>query len=347
MTYFQASSAIKIRLPSSLTKGYWAIEEQLQKTTYAVPFLAALMTVACSKPTDKNTLLDLLSSKIAITSEQFEKTLASLMAKKIILPTDESPFANINKWKKAGWDDAADYHFFTWDAPFLDYSKEGQGHDIDRKKMIDYQALQSDTERFKKYEGDLFEMALPSLDFPLPGIELLSVVEKIKYLLACVLGQKGEKACHWSDTPLIRRTSPSGGSRHPTEGYFITGNIHEMEQGFYHIQTYPTALRLLSTGGIDILETFISKPISSSTLGAVVLTTVFERNMYRYREPRTFRTVHMDIGHILASIEALGYELGLKVTVHLQLNEEPILKRIGTSKLKEGVMAMVTIQEVR
>lgn len=136
MKYIQASTAIKIRLPSTMTGHYWAIEEQTQKTTYAVPFLAALMTVACAKPINKIALFELLSSKISAQQERFEKTLASLISNKIVIPIDkvDTTITHINQWKKAGWDHASDYHFFTWDAPFLDYSKEGQGHDIDRKK---------------------------------------------------------------------------------------------------------------------------------------------------------------------------------------------------------------------
>src|ERR1700722_1275762 len=178
MEYLQASIAIKIRFPSAMTERYWAIEEQTQKTTYAVPFLAALMTVACAKPIDKGALFEFLLSKIAIQPELFEKTLASLMAKKIIFSNDEAIAAitYIYKWKEAGWDDAANYHFFTWDAPFLDYSKEGQGHDIDRKKMMRYQELQPDIERFKKYDGNLLEIGLPSFATPFSEIENLAVV---------------------------------------------------------------------------------------------------------------------------------------------------------------------------
>ena len=211
--------------------------------------------------------------------------------------------------------------------------------------MTHYQSLHPDTERFKKYEGTLFEIGLPSFDNPDSGIENASLVERIKYLLVCVFGKKGEKPCHWSDTPLIRRTSPSGGSRHPTEGYFLTGALQGIEQGFYHIQTDPPALRCLDACNDD-LRASVSQKQSFPILGTIILTTVFERNMYRYREPRTFRTVHMDIGHNLASIEALGGALGLKTTIQLRVNEEVILKSIGASKLDEGVIAIVTIQEV-
>jgi hypothetical protein len=60
----QASTAIKIRFPSTMTKNCWAIEEQMQKTAYAVPFLAALMVVATAKPTQKQELFAFLSREL-------------------------------------------------------------------------------------------------------------------------------------------------------------------------------------------------------------------------------------------------------------------------------------------
>lgn len=339
----QTSPSIKIRFPNSVTQNHWAIEEQIQKTAYAVPFLAALMAVASAKPIEKSALFEFLSAKVSTRSDILEKTLSSLLDKKIILPTtgSETICNNIQNWKKSGWADAADYHFFTWDAPFLDYSKEGGGHEIDRKKMVHFQSLQPDIKRFKKYGGDLFEIPLPSLDISYSEIKRQPLSTKIQFLLSCVFGKKGEKACHWSDVPLIRRTSPSGGSRHPSEGYFLTGGIQGIEKGFYHVQTDPPILRRISDDASE-LENFESQ---RTAMGMIVLTTIFERNMYRYREPRTFRTVHIDVGHLLTSIEALSHELGMKTTIQLHMNEERILKRIGASKLEEGAMAQVILHE--
>src|ERR1700722_19343742 len=86
MEYLQASIAIKIRFPSAMTENYWAIEEQTEKTTYAVPFLAALMAVACAKPIEKSALFAFMFSKVSTSPEVLEKTLSSLLDKKIVLP---------------------------------------------------------------------------------------------------------------------------------------------------------------------------------------------------------------------------------------------------------------------
>ncbi len=346
--YLQTNITIKLRFPCPMTKNYWAIEELSEKKLYAVPFIGALMVAACAKPITKSTLFEFLASKLNIQTEQFENALKSLISKNIIIFSEKQEdyrtlFDNFLNWTKSGWEDAANYHFFTWDAPFLDYTKEGEGHDIDRKKMIKYQSLEPDTQRLKKYNTSLKNIPLPSLNSSIAEVQDYKISEKIKYLLAFTFGKKGEKSCHWiDDVPLIRRTSPSGGSRHPTEGYFLSIGLADIQKGFYHIQTDPISLSLIEDKS-SYLNDLVEK--DSLVIGAIVLTSVFERNMYRYREPRTFRTIHMDIGHILATIEILAQEFGIKTRIHLNFNEDALLKKMGASILEEGVMAILTLHK--
>ncbi len=349
--HLQTNAMIKIRFPSPLTKDCWAIEEPSQKSLTAVPFIVVLMSVACVKPIAKSSLFEFLLSKVNFKVEQLEKILKELFTKNIITFVEVGDIPLVNNflnWTKFGWGEAANYHFSTWDASFLDYSKEGGGHDFERKLMAEYQKLEPDTSRFKIHEGSQDRIELPDLG-SLSAFDLQkesSVLTRIKYLLSFAFGKKGEKSCHWNDTPLIKRTSPSGGSRHPTEGYFFPVGLQEMKKGFYHVQTEPTSLSLLSGEKEDFLAKFnIENDPQLPVCGAIILTTVFERNMYRYREPRTFRTIHMDIGHILETLELLGKEFSLKTRIHLSFNEDAILQQIGASKLDEGVMAVVTLHE--
>jgi SagB-type dehydrogenase family enzyme len=343
MSYLQTNNLVKIRFPSSFTKNYWTIEEKSKKTIFAVPKLAVLIALACAKPMTKDDLLDFLLDKQQADRDKIEKTLDSLLSKNIILSSEIFPQSNAwMNWKKSGWEAAADYHFFTWDAPFLDYSKDGGGHDRDRKNMVQYQEAQPDDQRCKVYKEFLDRQNLPvPTEFASLEIKNLLLSDKIKLLLSLAFGKKGEKACHWSDVPLIRRTSPSGGSRHPTEGYFLS-HTYGISKGWHHIQADPASLVYLSplSQEVDFLENE-----SSAHLGAIVLTSIFERNMYRYREPRTFRTIHMDAGHILETIESAGNELGFEIKVSMNFDENAILKKIKASKFEEGVMAIVTLKE--
>lgn len=346
---YQSSLAIKVRFPNQRTQSLWTIEEQTKKTTYAVPFLAVLICVFCVQKLSKEKLFKLINSKISVNKQVFEKTLESLVQRKIIFSEShfDSMLEDIKNWKASGWGDAAEYHFYTWDAPFLDYSKEGNGHEIDREKMRHFQKQQADTFRCKKYDKSKKRIPLPSIkNLSVNEIECMSVKDRLKFLLACVFTKIGEKACHWTKIPLVRRTSPSGGCRHPSEGYFAPSKYLKMEKGCYHVQIDPAELCLLNTQfDHSSLIASTEEVNSCNYLGAIIISTIFERNMYRYREPRTFRTVHMDVGHILASINLLCGELGFRSTPYLQFGEENILNIIGASKLKEGIMAMLVLSQ--
>lgn len=349
--YFQTSPTTKLRFPSPMTENHWAIEEPAQKILYAVPFIAALMIVACVKPISKKDLFEFLVLKQSVSIELLEKTFKSLVSKKILILTEmhkipDPLLENFLNWVKSGWDDAANYHFFTWDAPFLDYTKEGKGHEVDRKRMVDYQQLEPDIERYKIYEAIQADLPLPCLNsaYVNEGSDKEKFSSQVRYLLSLTFGKRGEKPCHWTEIPLIRRTSPSGGSRHPTEGYFLSYDNRDIPKGLYHIQTERPTLRWISAGDSEFFERPALNKYSSP-YGAIILTSVFERNMYRYREPRTFRTIHMDIGHILSTIELLAKKFGIGTCIHLKFNETSILQHLKSSKLDEGVMAVVTLHE--
>jgi len=349
----QTNITTKLRFPSSLTGNYWAVEELIEKKLYAIPFIGALLVVACAQPITRSDLFQFLASKKKIDLEKLEKTLESLISKNIIIPIENQEahrplFDNFRNWVKSGWENAAYYHFFTWDTLFLDYTKEGEGYEIDRKKMKNYESLEPDVQRLKKYEAPIRSLKLTSLDL-LPCAEEVksySISEKTKYLVSLAFGKKGQKECHWNNIPLIRRTSPSGGSRHPTEGYFLSMAVQGIEKGLYHVQTDPISLSLISSNITNLSRDFTLKEEKEFyPIGVIFLTSVFERNMYRYREPRTFRTIHMDIGHILSTIEILGYELGIKTKIQLNCPESSLLEYIGVSTFEEGVMAAVTLYE--
>lgn len=352
LIHIQTNKTIKLRFPSPMTENYWTIEEPMLKTLYAVPFLAVMIAVGCANPIAKSNLFELILSKFNTSYENVEKTLTSLMSKQIIITVDEKEVCNalcnnFLKWVKSGWGDAANYHFFTWDAPFVDYTKIGEGFDIDRKIMKEYERLESDTERYKKYTVEK-NIQLPSFDIISSNkfFKHYTIEERVKHILSIAFGKKGEKSCHWNDIPLIRRTSPSGGSRHCTEGYFLSINVKEIEHGFYHIQTEPPSLSLISSCSQFLLNEFVVEELLDfPIIGAIILTSFFERNMYRYREPRTFRTIHMDVGHILTTIETVAKEFHIKTQIHLSFDEKAILQCIGASNLEEGPMAILTLYE--
>jgi len=341
MSYFQTSGLVKIRFPSHLTSGLWTVEEKLKKSTFSIPKLAFFLILICVEPRKKCDILSFLRKRRIIRDSnadtgQIESILDQLVINHIIVPftpqQDHSSF-NPDKWKSRDWDAAAHYHFFTWYIPFLNYSEGQSGYARSSQNMLQYHLEQPDDQRFKSYDTFLYRELL-SYSQNTPS----SLKEKLHLIFLLAFTKIREVPCHWSKIPLIRRTSPSGGSRHPTEGYFLS-KIKEIPPGLHHIQMDPPQLVHLSVN----TDTNFLEVCDSNTIGFIILTSIFERNMYKYRGSRAFRVIHMDIGHIIGTIEQLGLIFGMKTHVHFNFNELKLLESIGVSKSQEGVMAVISM----
>ncbi len=104
----------------------------------------------------------------------------------------------------------------------------------------------------------------------------------------------------------LRKAVPSGGARHPIEFYVVVGDeVAGIEAGIYHynvrhhrldaIEVSCASLKALQEAS-SVLPRSRSKPFGF----AFIHTCRFERSMYRYREPRNYRVMQFDLGHIHA-----------------------------------------------
>ena len=75
----------------------------------------------------------------------------------------------------------------------------------------------------------------------------------------------------------------------------------------------------------------------------IVLTSRFSRNMYRYREPRTFRTVHMDVGHLSGSVMLLASAIGLQTKADDVTNAARTETHLGLDWLEEGAQYAIAV----
>jgi SagB-type dehydrogenase family enzyme len=169
-------------------------------------------------------------------------------------------------------------------------------------------------------------------------------------LISLGFGATGFLAPVTDAAPLLRRTSPSGGARHPSEGYVIVLDVPGVEPGWYHVTMQPFSLRRLVGRPKDPVElhqlfpqTFERFPLEVRCL--IVVTSRFERNMYRYREPRTFRTVHMDAGHIAGTIKIAARARGLAAGISPSDRARAIESAIGIDGMVEGYMLTVALAD--
>lgn len=136
-----------------------------------------------------------------------------------------------------------------------------------------------------------------------------------------------------------RRTVPSGGSRHPTEAYILVFDVAGVPPGSYHYSVPNHALDEIRGGDpsdfftADVL--ILNGRMAFRPRVAVVLASVVERSMFRYRDSRSYRVLYLDAGHLLQNLAYLastagrpsyrGYLLRVSaVAQHLDLN--PLLQ---------------------
>ena len=262
------------------------------------------------------------------------------------------------RWHQRGWSAALDHHMTTYDYPYFDYAQV-EAFDLDASMMAGYARARPDDDRYKSYPGADERIAGPATSAALARLScpvrtawsnessrsVPTTAEDVLTLLSAVFGQvRSRRPKGPNRVPLVRKTSPSGGARHPVEAYLFASAIDGLRPGVYHFATRDNQLErigdLVAPDELRRMMTGAHRYRSAEPAGYLVLTGVWSRNMYRYREPRTYRTVFMDAGHVAATTELVGRGLGLPVFWHHGIDDEAIHRAIGVpvNGLSEGVI---------
>jgi hypothetical protein len=75
----------------------------------------------------------------------------------------------------------------------------------------------------------------------------------------------------------------------------------------------------------------------------IAFTSVFDRNMFRYREPRTLRTIYMDVGHLATTLEVSARSLGIASYMHHGINDALLESKFGINGLEEGAILAIAL----
>lgn len=344
--FIRLNQQVTIRPPSELNGGRWSAELFSRNKLWQLPWPAVMALVRSVKPISRLKLLAEITRKVPVPRKKVADIVDSLISAGLLEHSRMSGgriphvSTDLRRWWDAGALEAGIYHLATFDFPFLDYSEGGDGYRIQRQNMFEYSRVEPDNNRFKEgYKFIRSDRLPPPNQVRIKRSEGLKAVLKI---LAISLGTTSLKTVPWSSEPLLRRTSPSGGGRHPTEGYLLTsrGAVH-------HIATRDGALRLIRTG-LDVKRLF-PKSLNPERHGCpfiIILTCIFERNSFRYREPRTFRTVHMDAGHVAGTIGLLCRAAGLAAHEVTPASEAVVHSALRIDGLSEFHIASIGISEV-
>ncbi|AUG01741.1 hypothetical protein CXQ81_14370 [Pseudomonas sp. 09C 129] len=247
--------------------------------------------------------------------------------------------------ERYNWKSASDYLNVTHNYPFFEYDKDGRSKDNNR--MQEYLAVEQEIERSKVYVDA--PVAAQGVN-PQCSAALISDggtqgdLENILSALSLSLGVQREAQLNTGGR-ILKKTVPSGGGRHPVEAYlvdFANQTVHHFNAVTYSLDTVKRVESPdLYTTIFGVRDSYIDFAVNF----AVVFTCIWERNMFRYREPRTFRSVHLDAGHASMQVETALLKMKYRNQAQYNLQVINFERLLGLDPLVEGVMSAVMIGE--
>ncbi len=130
----------------------------------------------------------------------------------------------------------------------------------------------------------------------------------------------------------LLRTSPSGGARHSLEVYPVVLNVAGVPSGVYHYHPTRHALERLAHGPADVERAVEWCGGQTFLRGAGVLffyTSVLDRVAWKYRMPRTYRTLFMELGHFSQTTYLVGTALDLGVFFTAATRDAAVEEALG------------------
>lgn len=233
--------------------------------------------------------------------------------------TRDASIEELDGWSEHGWREAAMYHEATRDFPFVRMDQP-DGFEYDEALMLQFAeeeppppvALRLDGEERiplrKIGPEESAESALEALGERdrrgTPGLSLL---------LDLCSGERERRRLGPLGDSLFKAV-PSGGARHPTEAFVALFDGASEEPGLYHYDVTSHELVRLRAGSqreewriatCGLIEA-LAQPFA-----VVVLATLWERAMWRYRDARSWRAPVMDVGHMVGAYRTVLTRLGL------------------------------------
>jgi len=254
-------------------------------------------------------------------------------------------------WAELEWHEARAYHESTRDYPFLQMSVPGAfAHDTGR--MHGYRSEAPQPPLYQHLGGHVVELPRPragqSADEWLESLTATGRLgqEGISLLLDVCFGERGRvKVADGSECVL--KSIPSGGGRHPTEVFLAAFDVAGIAAGIYHYDVEHHRLEEVRSGQhrdavahatFDLFTRYPTQPVA-----ALVFTSLVERAMWRYRDPRSFRAILVDVGHAVMAYRQVARMLGFRTFAYPKLRDGAISELLGIDRFAQPALYVGTL----
>lgn len=272
------------------------------------------LLLAISDFETKETLQKKITHSLKLNELEAERFFDFLIKEGIILSA-HSPVKDSQKlWEASNWRDAHDFHLATQDLIFNSDQNVYWDEMGDRLQQIAKNKSIPFPPPYKEYLG-VKTIALQRRNHSLKEKSLQEVLttatpfreykkgplsfEVFSELLLHTYGVTSELRAKIG--LVYKRTSPSGGARHPIESYVYVHSVSGVDRGIYHYHPKNHNLELIKLGDFSQQLTGLCFEKGGVKTAPVVfmLTVRWFRHMWKYRYARSYRMILYDTGHII------------------------------------------------
>lgn len=139
---------------------------------------------------------------------------------------------------------------------------------------------------------------------------------------------------------LALKTSPSAGARHPIEVYVLAVAVKGLPRGLYHYAADSHRLELIrrSANSRDIVRFLGNQWWYAPAAALMLMTAVFPRNQWKYRDSPAYRTVMIDAGHVCQTFCLVATWLGLAPFCTMAFDQALVERKLAVDGVKESLV---------
>jgi SagB-type dehydrogenase family enzyme len=282
------------------------------------------------------------------TQSSVRLAVAQLVKHRLLLRKDSHEAMQDTRIAKewSAWLPEGSFHFSTKDAPYIDRSNWS----LARLKAVLPKTPQP---KILKTVKGAAKISLPPR--VVPDSEFIRALmarkthrrfskqrlplETISQLLSLVWGVSG-----YLHSPrfgkLLRKTSPSGGARHPVEVYLMALRIEGLRPGLYHYHPVHHNLEVISRNATPQKAWLYCarQNFTKNAAALFLMTAMFQRTMWKYHFARAYRVVLLDAGHLCQTFCLAATWLGLAPFCTAALKDTLIEGDLGIDGVRESVL---------
>lgn len=351
---FKVNPAVAITPSGPEDTPGFRVENLLQKRRFSVSDARMFEMLDHARTwTDRETLVEDVREEFDLSESEAASAVDALVEHDLLVTEDSRAVAverATETWRDRGWSEALEYYLYIRDYPYIDYTEGKEAFEKDYSLMQEYGGEDAVPPIYKTYDVETVDLPPVDEGESLPALgDVLgfdddretapSVDERtLSSILYYTLGETGTLSFPYQGEFLLK-TSPSGGARHPTEGYVVVFDVDGIDRGIYHYSVKDHGLEPLTT---DDFERRVRDSLYGLTSLAdfdvsftLLFSSVLERSMWRYREPRTYSVIMNDVGHLIETCRLVCNAHDLETRFSHKFDESEVVDLFSLDKFEE------------